>query len=113
MEFFIIAASVISLATNLYIAKKLFAWMRIEPLEVTVQTSEPVRCDCQWHFPDSGYLEPVDPEPVQDEPQVPVNASQSAWRNQTGIPMVPTVTPLPPIRVSVPGPLERPGGFAS
>ena len=105
MDIIILLVSVASLSANVYMAKKISDWLKGTPLEVQVGEIEPVTKTEVF------YLTTEQAEKIDKVPPAPVDETQLAWRNATGLPASgpPSVSPSRPAPIS--GPLERPYGF--
>lgn len=106
MDYIVGVISLVSLGLNYWIYRRLTATY---PVGVEETILEPVHDCCAViieHMSSKVEEAPKTPEPKKDP-----NA-YSAWKNQTGIPMVPQVKPPEPI-IKAPdrGPLARPDGF--
>jgi hypothetical protein len=108
MEFVIGAISLVSLALNLLIYRRITASYPVGSVE-EVELEPVIYCCCKVD-------EQKDPEP---EPEIKSNSAQAvdpnayvAWKNQREIPWSPPVKPPEPvIRTPNRGPLARPDGF--
>lgn len=105
MELIILLAVVTSVATNLYLIKKLSSWFNTGFIELEVEALEPK----VWE-----PLPPIESVvlDVTDAVQtVTANESAKAWRNATGLPAAGPASPSPHRPLPPPGPQERPYGF--
>lgn len=106
MELALLFVSVASLAANLYVAKHVLSWTKIEAVELEVVES---KCLCSGHqLTETPESEVIDsPEPVVTS--TPDPEQFQAWRNRKEEPVVAPPVPFGP--APKPGPMERPGGF--
>lgn len=105
MELVAIIVSISSLITSLVVLKKLSG-----PIKVNVDIAQqevPVYIPAESEVLELSKEEPMEPLPKTE----PNNRLQSAWKNETGIPMGVDYAPSPGIAPPKSGPMQRPSGF--